>query len=67
MMKPDNEERFQRYKKRFDETGIPICWYCEEDMEKIEEQSSDCHSTWKFKCKCIEKYLQLRDLRLSIG
>lgn len=66
-MKPETEQKLKRYNEHFERTGIPTCWYCERNMKKIEDQSSEYHSTWKFDCKCIEKYPNLKDMRLNIG
>jgi predicted Rossmann fold nucleotide-binding protein DprA/Smf involved in DNA uptake len=56
--KEETEKELEHFKK----TGIPRCQQCKKDFKKVEEQSSELHSTWEPDCKCSKK-----KLRLSIG
>ena len=53
-------EMFQEH-DIFKKRKIPRCPRCKLDFIKVEEQSSDYHSTWKPNCKCNG------DIHLSIG
>ena len=67
MITKDVEDKMQRHMDDFKKRRIPICWRCEEDMEKVEESSGEDYSVWKYCCKCVKDNPELTSFRLNIG